>query len=179
MIVLAVDPGLTGGCAVLTETGLRAVFELPTMDDRSVGPAAMIQRKIDGRALVTQLRLHCPAHEQVRAVLEKVSVMPTPKSGRPDMKDNTAQAQSSLIRSFTTVETVLECLGWAPAYANPQTWKRFYGLIDSSLTTAQRKAKALACARRLYPDCGELRLAKDHNKAEAILLAHWFLETKA
>lgn len=171
MVVVAVDPGLTGACAVLDHKGVRAVFDLPTMQDPSVGPAARVQTKVDGRSLVRLLRQHCPAGESVHAVLEAVRVM--------GGKDNAVQTQGSLLRTLGTVETVLECLGWAPEYVSPQTWKRFFGLIDSELKPAQRKAKSLQCARRLYPFCPDIGLAKFHNRAEAILLAHWFREVKA
>ena len=171
MIVLAIDPGLSGACSVLDHNGLRAVFDLPTMPIPGVGPKAMIQNKVDGRTLVKVLRQHCPAGEPVKAVIEAVNVM--------GGKDNAVQTQGSLLRTLGAVETVLECLGWAPEYANPQTWKRFFGLIDSELTPAQRKAKALQCARRLYPQCNEIARAKDHNRAEAMLIAHWFREVRA
>lgn len=176
MIVCAIDPGLTGACAVLDHNGPRAVFDLPTMPDGAVGPKAMIQRKVDGRALAKLLRQHCPAGESVHAVIEAVRLLAGKQAGG---KDNTLQSQGALFGAYRTCETVLECLGWAPEYAAPQTWKRFFGLIDSELTPTQRKAKSLQCARRLYPFCPDIGLAKFHNRAEAILLAHWFREVKA
>lgn len=176
MIVLALDPGLTGACAVLDHNGLRAVFDLPTMADPIAGPAAKVRNKIDGRALVKLLRQHSPAGEPVKSVLEAIRPMAPKKDGG---KDHSAQSQGSLLRTLGALETVLECLGWRPEYVPPQTWKRTFGLIDSTLTTNQRKAKALACARRLYPQCSEIARAKDHNRAEALLIAHWYRETRA
>lgn len=171
VIVISVDPGLTGACAVLDARGLVAVFDLPTMPIPDVGERAMVQNKVDGRTLVKLLRQHCPAGEPVKSVLEAVNVM----AG----KDNAVQTQGSLLRTLGTVETVLECLGWAPLYVQPLAWKRFFGLIDSKLTDSQRKKKSLECARRLYPGCADLRLAKFHNRAEALLIAHWFREVRA
>jgi hypothetical protein len=171
MIVLAIDPGLSGACAVLDHNGLRAVFDLPSMPIPGVGPKALVQNKVDGRAMVKLLRQHCPAGEPVKAVIEAVNVM--------GGKNNAVQTQGSLLRTLGAVETVLECLGWAPEYANPQTWKRFFGLIDSELSASQRKGKALECARRLYPQCNEIARAKDHNRAESLLIAHWFREVRA
>lgn len=176
MIVVSIDPGLTGACAVLDQNGLRAVFDIPTMPDPLAGPKAKIRTKIDARSLVRLLRQHCPAGMAVHSVTEAIRPMSPKAEGG---MNQTAQSQGSLLRTFGTVETVLECLGWAPEYAAPQTWKRFFGLIDPGLTTAQRKAKSLQCARRLYPFCPDICLAKFHNRAEAILLAHWFREVKA
>jgi crossover junction endodeoxyribonuclease RuvC len=171
MIVVAVDPGLTGACAVLDQNGLRAVFDLPTMPIPGAGPKAMVRKKVDARALLKTLRQHCPAGEPVHSVVEAVSTM--------GGKDNAVQTQGSLLRSLGAIETVLECLGWAPQYVYPQAWKRHFGLIDSALKPAARKAKALECARRLYPSCTDIARAKDHNRAESILLAHHFRQVNA
>lgn len=170
MIIVAVDPGLTGACAVLDHNGLRAVFDVPVMPIPGAGQKAMVRNKVDGRALAKALRLHCPAGESIHAVVEGVNVM--------GGKNNAVQTQGSLLRTLGAIETVLECLGWAPDYANPQTWKRYFGLIDSELSVSQRKAKALECARRLYPGCADLGLAKFHNRAESLLIAHWYRETQ-
>jgi hypothetical protein len=166
MIVIGLDPGLSGACAVLDQNGLRAVFDVPVMPIPGVGPKALVQNKIDGRGLAKLLRQHCPPGEPVQSVVEAVSVM--------GGKNNAVQTQGSLLRTLGAIETVLECLGWAPQYAHPQTWKRYFGLIDSELTDAQRKRKALECARRLYPQCSDIARAKDHNRGEAILIAHWW-----
>lgn len=176
MIVVGIDPGLTGACAVLDHRGLRAVFDVPTMPDPIAGPKAKINTKVDARALVRLLRQHCPAGEPVQSVVEAIRAMAPKKDGG---KDHSAQSQGSLLRTFGSVETVMECLGWRPQYVSPQTWKRSYGLIDPKLSPSQRKRKSLEVARRLYPACADIGLAKHHNRAEAILLAHGFRERVA
>jgi crossover junction endodeoxyribonuclease RuvC len=176
VIVVAVDPGLSGACSVLDHNGLRALFDLPVMPDPIAGPAAKIKTKIDGRALLRLLRQHCPAREPVQSVLEAIRPMAPKRDGG---KDHTAQSQGSLLRTLGAIENTLELLGWTPAYVPPQTWKRYFGLIDPKLTTTQRKAKALRCARTLYPACTEIARAKDHNRAESVLIAHWFRSTNA
>lgn len=172
MLVVAVDPGLSGACAVLDHRGLRAVFDLPTMPIPGVGEKALVQSKIDARVLLQLLRQHCPTEEgKPRAVIEAVATM--------GGKDNAVQTQGSLLRTLGAVETVLECLGWAPEYVSPQTWKRHFGLIDSALKPAARKRKALETARRLYAQCNAIARAKDHNRAEALLIAHWWRQEHA
>ena len=171
MIVLGIDPGLTGACAVLGHNGLLAVFDLPTMPIPGVGPKALVQRKLDGFALRTRILETCPADEPVAAVVEAVGAM--------GGKNNSVQTQGSLLRTLGAVECVLECLRLPVAYANTTTWKSFYGLIDSTLGQTERKAKALAMARTLYPGCTDIARAKDHNRAESILIAHWQMRTAA
>lgn len=175
MIVVSIDPGLSGACAVLDQQGLRAVFDLPVMEIPGIGPGAKVRTKIDARALVKALREACPADAgKPHAVIEAVGVMPPPKPGERGGKHNALQTQGSLLRTLGAIEAVLECLGWPLAYANTQSWKRTFGLIDSDLSPTQRKAKALQCARLLYPACADIARAKDHNRGEAILIGHWW-----
>ena len=171
MVVVSFDPGLTGAFAVLDHNGLRAVCDVPTMKIPDIGPQAKVQKKIDARALFKLLRQHVRADDAVSSAIESVSTM--------GGANNAVQTQGSLMRSLGAIETVLECLGWSPQYIHPQNWKRFYGLIDSKLTTTQRKKKASDCARRLFPDCASISLAKHHNRAEAILLGHFFMRIGA
>lgn len=170
MIVISIDPGLTGACSILDHNGLRAVFDLPTMPIPGVGPKSLVQNKLDGVAFKNMLLKHCPAGESARAVIEAVGTM--------GGKNNAIQTQGSLLRTLGAIETVLELLGLKPTYAHPQTWKRHFGLIESATfgskaTPTQMKAKSLECARRLYPNCRDIARAKDHNRAESILLGHW------
>lgn len=176
MIVISIDPGLTGACSVLDHNGLRAVFDLPTMPIPGVGPTALVKTKLDGVAFKNLLLKHCPAGESARAVIEAVGTM--------GGKNNAVQTQGSLLRTLGAIETVLELLGLKPTYTAPQTWKRHFGLIESSTfgpkaTPSQSKAKSLDCARRLYPGCRDIARAKDHNRAESILLGHWMLREVA
>lgn len=169
MLVIAVDPGLTGACSIVDRNGLRALFDLPVMKIPGVGPKALVQNKVDGKAFRALLRQHCPAGEAPVAVIEAVGTM--------GGANNAVQTQGSLLRSLGALETVFECCGVPLAYAHPQTWKRHYGLIDPDLKPAGRKKKALECARRLYPQA-DIGKAKHHNRAESVLIARWFQDTQ-
>jgi hypothetical protein len=77
------------------------------------------------------------------------------------------------MRTLGAVEAVLEVLRLPPTMLHPKTWKGFFGL-DSE------KGGSLASARALYPDvAARLARAKDHNRAEAVLLAHYGLRKLA
>lgn len=170
MIVIGIDPGLTGACAVLDHNGLRAVFDLPTMKIPGVGPKALVQNKIDGHALCALLLRHCPAAEgKPTVVIEAVGTM--------GGANNAVQTQGSLLRSLGAIETVAECLRCPVVYAHPQTWKRWYGLIDPKNTPSERKALAMTTTRRLFPACADIARVRDHNRAESILIGHWWRRT--
>lgn len=173
MIVIGIDPGLTGACSVIDHNGLRAVFDLPTMQIPGVGPKALIQKKINAHAFCALLLKHAPASEgKPTVVIESVGTQGT---------GITIQSAASLLRSLGAIESVVECLRFPAEYAHVQTWKRFYGLIEPkhpnespSQRSAAGKRRAMERARALYPACAEISRAKDHNRAEAILLAHWW-----
>lgn len=167
MRCVAVDPGLTGACAIVGPRGMLALFDLPTMPIPGVGPKAMVQKKIDGRAFCALVLQHCPAAEGLPTfVVEAVGTM--------GGANNAVQTQGSLLRSLGALETVAECLRWPVVYVPPQTWKRQYGLIDPKQSPTARKAQALKVARVLFPSTADLARARDHNRAEALLLARWW-----
>lgn len=166
MIDIGIDPGLTGACSIHKDGLLAVVFDLPTMPIPDVGPEAMVQRKVDGRALCQLLLEHTAGHE-VRVIIEAVGTM--------GGQNNAVQTQGSLLRSLGAIETVPECLGWPPRYVAPQTWKKTFGLIDGNKSGTQAKAAALALTRRLYPACKDINLAKHHNRAESILIGRWLM----
>lgn len=166
MIVIGIDPGLTGAVAVMDHQGVRVVFDIPTMPVPGAGPKAMIKTKVDGHKLLSLLLQSCPAAEgKPTMVLEQVHARATGNEGR----GNTMQAQASLMRTLGAIETVAECMKWPTKYVSPQSWKRKFGL-------GKEKSQSLETARRLHPEAAaDLKRVKDHNRAEAVLLAHYGL----
>jgi hypothetical protein len=156
MISVGIDPGLTGAVAFL-DRGACVIEDLPTMQLPGNG---LVKRKIDGRALAALLRKHCPIGETVGIFVEQVRAM--------GGQNNAVQTQGSLMRTLGCIEGVLEVLRMPPAMVESQAWKRFYGL-------GADKAACLQVARTLYPGA-PLKLAKHHNRAEALLIAHYGLQ---
>jgi hypothetical protein len=162
MLFVGIDPGLNGAVAAVNDRGACALEDLPTL---AMAGSARTQRKLCGRGLAEVLRRLVPVGEGCMVMLEDVHVMPAKKSG--------AAANTSLMHSKGVIEGVLGVLRLKPVLVNSQTWKRFYGLINPDASDTERKAAAIECARRLYPSCAEIARAKDHNRAEAILIAHY------
>lgn len=166
MLIVGIDPGLTGACAILDHNGLRAVFDMPTMPVPGAGPKALVKNKVDGRALFKLLLQHCPSAEgKPNVTIEAVATM--------GGANNAVQTQGSLLRSLGAIETVAECMAWPLDYVRPQSWKRHYGLLDPELKDAERKRNSLEMARRMFPGCADIARAKDHNRAESLLIALW------
>jgi Holliday junction resolvasome RuvABC endonuclease subunit len=158
MIAVGIDPGLTGAAAFVDSRGTCAIIDMPTV---ALSGSGLIRRRIDGGALARALRDYCPIGEPRVVAIEAVRTM--------GGKNNAVQTQGSLMRTLGAIEAVLEVLRLSFDSVEPQVWKGFYGLGASKKESMQK-------ALTLYPDA-PLRLAEHHNRAEALLIAHWMLRT--
>lgn len=155
MIAIGIDIGLTGAIGFVDSKGTCVVEDMPTVPDGE-------KRRIDGRGLVEAIRRNCPAGEPVIVVIEDVRPRP---QGNGGAHGNSMHSQGSLMRSRGAVEAALDILRLTPRPIQPQAWKRAFGLIG------KKKRESLETARRLYPAAPLTRM-KDHNRAEALLIAH-------
>ena len=147
--ILGIDPGLTGGWALLTDHGaFVGADDLPIIRDNSTA-------WVDGPELVAQINACLSDRVHIRAVIERVHSMP-------------AQGISSAFTFGVGFGSVLACLQLLPAsieFVSPAAWKRGLGL-------SKDKSASLDRARLLYPQAS-LKRQKDDGRAEALLIAHW------
>lgn len=158
MITIGFDPGLSGAVSFIDDDGDCTIEDLPTV---KVPGNGLVTRKIDGRTLSAMLRRRLDAGQRVVAFVEEQRAM----GGR----NNALQTQGSVMRTFGTIEGVLEALGIDYRLVSSHTWRSIYGLGND-------KKAAVAVARRLYPGA-PLTLAKHHNRAESLLIAHHGMRT--
>jgi crossover junction endodeoxyribonuclease RuvC len=148
VIIIGIDPGLTGACALLGGSGgdMLGLFDLPVARDHK-------RTWIDGREL--RLRL-LPGEPYVcRTFVEAVHAMPK-------------QGVSSAFQfgcGFGSIIGCLQTLGMPIEFVPPTQWKK-------DLNLAREKSAALDKARLLFP-AAELHLKKHDGRAEALLIAHW------
>lgn len=156
MIILGIDIGLGGAVAALdSRTWTARVVDLATVDT-SIG------RRLDGRALILLLRELAPHVESALVVAENVRPRPSPRG-------NTMHSEGSLLRSRGIVECATDICRLQVEWVEPQSWKRSMGLIG------KEKKDSLRVARELFPDIADQDLGrvKDHNRAEALLIAKY------
>lgn len=163
MIVFGIDPGLTGGVACIdTRTRKCSVHDLPTTPLEGGG---LITKRVQGRELGLMLRRLHTAGEDAVVYLELVGAM--------GGKNNAMQIQASLAGTYLGIRCVLDVLQLKQVLVTPQKWKASFGLKrDKEERDSAYKRRHLELARRMYPDA-DLPLAKDHNKAESLLIAHY------
>ena len=153
MTIIAIDPGLTGGFAVLSNTGeYISAQPLPIIRDASLA-------WIDGgdlRGMIIAAKDSTPTC----CIIERVSAMP--KQG----------VSSSFLFGvgFGSLLGACGVLGIRTHLVTPAVWKRGLGL-------SRDKNASLDKARMLFPDA-PLSRKKDDGVAEALLLAHWFVKTR-
>lgn len=158
MIVIGIDPGLTGALASVDASETCAISDLPTVDIPGEGRT---QRKIDAYALTQLLKQHLPLGERAIVVMEDVHAMASSVSG--------SGANTSLMHTKGMIEGVVGSLGLTLRLVNSQRWKRYYGI-------GADKRAAITTILALYPQAADmLARVKDHNRAEALLIAHYGL----
>jgi len=166
MLVIGVDPGLTGAISLLcSERGLLECEDLPTCGNGQ--ETGNMLRWIDATALQAMLRdwsaRHGFAERSVHACIERPIPMPTLP----------AQTVASQFDTFGVIRALVGgrvALG-GMTIINPRDWKKLFGLGTD-------KDASRATAKRLYPDAPVTRV-KDHNRAESVLIAHWLLKEVA
>lgn len=164
LISIGIDPGLTGAIAAINPlTGAAVIVDLPTVE---VIGGGMVKRRIDGLQLARALRVMVEAGNSVSVTCELVHAIAGKREGQGGM-----QQMGSLMRTFGAIEAILDAVRFPTSYVRPQAWKKTFGLTKD-------KGAGLDMARRLYPGAGAafLTRAKDHNRAEALLIAHFGMQ---
>lgn len=157
MIILGIDPGATGAAAYFDNGTLIEVIDIPFVQEGS----RKTKKRIDILGIVGLIKrfLVLAGTSNLCVYLEWAQAMPQ-------------QGVSSVFnygRTSGIIEGVLAGLGiCAVKKIVPARWKRQLGLLGNGLP----KHADLQKARALYPQA-DLRLAKHHNRADAILIGHY------
>lgn len=155
---IGIDPGLTGAVAVIGDSFVD-VYDIPTV----ANGAGRVKSEVSG-LLLAQLIRRLGQLGSLHALLERTASMP-------------GQGVASMFSMGVSRGVVLGVLGaLAVPYieAAPATWKKAYGLIGADKDQSRR------VALQLYPSLAtQLARVKDHNRAEAVLLADYLKRSAA
>jgi len=150
-IFIGIDPGQTGAMAMIAPKGIK-VWDYDDGEGISWLKELSVQIK---NSLLTRDPIYS------HAVLEKVHSMPK-------------QGVSSSFKfgdNFGQWKGRLDALGIPYDLVTPQKWQKE---IFDSMTKTDRKTMSLDRARRLFPEMSDmLKRKKDHNRAEALLIAEY------
>ena len=155
MIILGIDPGLSGAMAFLdTDTGMIAVEDMPTVE---VKRNNKLKREVSPQLVAAIIiKRHVGA-----AYLEKVNAM-------------AGQGVSSVFsfgRSAGIMEGVLAAFDIPTTLVTPQTWQKAMGVRDGKDGSRER-------AMQLFPASAELfQRKKDDGRSDAALIAKYGSQT--
>lgn len=148
VLVLGIDPGVTGAAALLDADGQpELVADLPVIRD---GRLAWINGPTLQSTLLDAIR-----GRQCRAVVERVSAMP---------RQGVASSFAFGV-GFGSILAILQTLRLPIEFVTPAAWKLAMGL-------GKDKRASIDKARLLFPTA-DLILAKHDGRAEALLLAYY------
>jgi crossover junction endodeoxyribonuclease RuvC len=158
MKIIGIDPGLSGGIAILEDNIIKVLFDMPVMSDGKKN-----KRQLNSALLVKLIKDNIKDTEDTVMVVEQVNAMP-------------GQGVTSMFnfgQTFGAIKGICAALGLPIFLVRPAKWKKHFELINSSKDASRTKAI------EMYPSISEqLSKKKDVNKSDAILIARYYSETR-
>ena len=158
MRIISIDPGLSGGIAILEDNKVKEIFDMPVMPDGKKN-----KRQLNSAFLVQLIKENIKDIEDTVMVVEQVNAMP-------------GQGVTSMFnfgQTFGAIKGICAALGLPIFFVRPAKWKKHFELITSSKDASRTKAI------EMYPSIAEkLSKKKDVNKSDAILIARYYSETR-
>ena len=159
MLIIGIDPGISGSICFFEDGKVIDIVEMPSMADGKKN-----KRQVNGAQIYNEISLRIKNFnkEDIRVVIEQVSAMP-------------GQGVTSMFnfgQSFGVLKGICSAMQLPMYFVRPAKWKKYFNLINSEKDASRTKAI------QIFPYISsELSKKKDANKADAILLASFFFET--
>lgn len=159
MLIIGIDPGLSGSICFLIDGKILDVIEMPTMAEGKKN-----KRQVNGSQIFNEITKRTKEYQknQVRVVIEQVSAMP-------------GQGVTSMFnfgQSFGVLKGVCTAMQLPMYFVRPAKWKKYFNLINSEKDASRTRAI------EIFPSfSSSLSKKKDSNKADAILIASFYYET--
>ena len=157
MKIIGIDPGLSGGIAVLENLKVLNIYDMPVMSEGKKN-----KRQLNSAQLVTLIKENIKTNEETVVVVEQVNAMP-------------GQGVTSMFnfgQSYGILKGICSAMQLPMYFVRPAKWKKYFNLINSEKDASRTKAI------EIFPYfSGNLSKKKDSNKADAILIASYYYET--
>ena len=158
MLIIGIDPGLSGAIAVLDNQKIKDIFDMPVMSEGKKN-----KRQLNSAQLVELIKQSIKGYEETTIVVEQVNAMP-------------GQGVTSMFnfgQTFGAIKGICAALGLPIFFVRPAKWKKHFELINSSKDASRTKVI------EMYPSISnQLSKKKDVNKSDAILIARFYSETR-
>ncbi len=159
MLIIGIDPGISGSICFFENGKIVEVVEMPTMIEGKKN-----KKQINGSQIYNEIikRINELNKQDVRVVVEQVSAMP-------------GQGVTSMFnfgQSFGIIKGICSAMRLPVYFVRPAKWKKYYNLINSEKDASRTRAI------EIFPYfSNQLSKKKDSNKADAILISSFYYET--
>ena len=159
MLIIGIDPGISGSICFLDNGKILEVIEMPVMTDGKKN-----KKQVNGSQVYNEItkRIKQIEKNQIRVVIEHVSAMP-------------GQGVTSMFnfgQSFGILKGICTAMQLPMYFVRPTKWKKYFNLLNSEKDASRTRAI------EIFPFfSSQLSRKKDSNKADAILIASFYHET--
>jgi len=159
MLIIGIDPGISGSICFFEDGKILDVIEMPTMNEGKKN-----KKQVNGAQIYNEItdRINKLQRQDVRVVVEQVSAMP-------------GQGVTSMFnfgQSFGIIKGICSAMQLPLYFVRPAKWKKYFNLIKSEKDASRTRAI------EIFPYfSSKLSKKKDSNKADAILIASFYHET--
>ena len=159
MLIIGIDPGISGSICFFEDGKILDVLEMPIMIDGKKN-----KKQVNGSQIFNEIshRIKNIDKNNIRVVIEQVSAMP-------------GQGVTSMFnfgQSFGILKGICSAMQLPMYFVRPAKWKKYFNLINSEKDASRTRAI------EIFPYFStELSRKKDSNKADAILIASFYNET--
>tara|TARA_B100001113_G_C20982350_1_gene566655 strand:+ start:70 stop:564 length:495 start_codon:yes stop_codon:yes gene_type:complete len=159
MLIIGIDPGISGSICFLQDGIILDVIEMPTMTEGKKN-----KKQINASQVFNEIneRIKKIDKKNIKVIIEQVSAMP-------------GQGVTSMFnfgQSYGILKGVCSAMRLSLYYVRPAKWKKYFNLINSEKDASRTRAI------EIFPYfSANLSRKKDSNKADAILIASFFYET--
>jgi len=159
MLIIGIDPGISGSICFFQDGIVKDVIEMPTMTDGKKN-----KKQVNGSQIFNEIndRIKKIDKTHIKVIIEQVSAMP-------------GQGVTSMFnfgQSFGILKGICSAMQLPVYFVRPAKWKKYFNLINSEKDASRTRAI------EIFPYfSSQLSRKKDSNKADAILIASFFFET--
>ena len=159
MLIIGIDPGISGSICFFQDGKIIDVVEMPTMTEGKKN-----KKQVNGSQIFNEIlfRIKKLDKKDVKVIIEQVSAMP-------------GQGVTSMFnfgQSFGILKGICSAMRLPMYFVRPAKWKKYFNLINSEKDASRTRAI------EIFPYfSSQLSRKKDSNKADAILIASFYYET--
>ena len=159
MLIIGIDPGISGSICFFQDGVIKDVVEMPTMIEGKKN-----KKQVNGSQIFNEIseKIKNMDKKNIKVVIEHVTAMP-------------GQGVTSMFnfgQSFGILKGICSAMQLSIYFVRPAKWKKYFNLINSEKDASRTRAI------EIFPYySSHLSRKKDSNKADAILIASYFFET--